>query len=117
MVSEQALIQFTDAAKGKLAEVLEEQDAKGSFLRIAATQNTDGGIEYEFGLEEESGEGDQIIESSELKALVDSESVPLLTGSSIDYVEGFERSGFVITNPNFSGGGCACGGGGCGCRG
>ncbi len=48
-----------------------------------------------------------------IKFLIDDESAPLLEGSSIDYVEGFERSGFVISNPNFASG-CACGGGGCG---
>ena len=117
MVSETTLIEFTDAATSKLIEVLKEQEAEGSFLRIAATQNSDGGVEYEFGLEEEAGEGDSVIETGQIKALIDSESAQLLTGSSIDYVEGFQRSGFVISNPNFSGGGCACGGGGCGCGG
>ena len=36
-----------------------------------------------------------------------------------DFVEGFERSGFVISNPNFQQEGCGCGngGGGCGCGG
>jgi len=118
MVAEQqAVIEFTEAASTKLVEVLKEQDAVDSYLRIAVAQNPGGGIEYVFGLEEEAGENDSIIESGAIKALVDSDSTPLLIGSSIDYVEGFARSGFVISNPNFQGGGCACGGGGCGCGG
>ena len=115
--SVQTVIEFTDAATSKLVEVLKEQEAVDSYLRIAVTQNPNGGIEYVFGLEEEAGESDAVIESGDIKALVDADSSPLLTGSSIDYVEGFERSGFVISNPNFAGGGCACGGGGCGCGG
>ena len=43
MVSETTLIEFTNAATSKLIEVLKEQEAEGSFLRIAATQNADGG--------------------------------------------------------------------------
>ena len=118
MVAEhQTVVEFTDAASTKLVEVLKEQDAVDSYLRIAVTQNPAGGIEYVFGLEEEAGDSDSIIESGSIKALVDADSAPLLLGSSIDYVEGFERSGFVISNPNFQGGGCACGGGGCGCGG
>lgn len=118
MVAEkQAIIEFTDAASAKLVEVLKEQDAVDSYLRIAVTQTPNGGIEYVFGLEEEAGETDSIIDSGAVKALVDADSTDLLAGSSIDYVEGFERSGFVISNPNFQGGGCACGGGGCGCGG
>ena len=118
MVSEQqAVVEFTEAATTKLVEVLKEQDAVNAFLRIAVTQNAGGGIEYVFGLEEEAGESDSVIESGPIKALVDEDSAMLLSGSSIDYVEGFQRSGFVISNPNFMGGGCACGGGGCGCGG
>jgi iron-sulfur cluster assembly protein len=118
MVSEQqATIEFTEAAQAKLADVLKEQNAADSYLRIAVTQNPSGGIEYVFGLEDEAGENDSVISSGLIKALVDEDSAPLLEGSSIDYVEGFQRSGFVISNPNFAGGGCACGGGGCGCGG
>ena len=111
-----SLIQLTDAATAKLKEVLKEQDAEDSYLRIAVTQSPQGGIEYVFGLEDEPAENDTVIETGDVKAVVDSDSSALLEGSSIDYVEGFQRSGFVISNPNFQGG-CACGGGGCGCSG
>ena len=116
VIENQQIVAFTEAASTKLSEVLKEQDAEGSYLRIAVTQNPAGGVEYVFGLEEEAGEDDQTVESGSIRALIDEDSAPLLDGSSIDYVEGFQRSGFVISNPNFAGG-CACGGGGCGCSG
>ena len=112
MVSSTTVVEFTEAATTKLLEVLKEQDAEGQYLRIAVATADNGGIEYVFGLEETPAENDAIIEGT-VKALVDDESAPMLEGSSIDYVEGFERSGFVISNPNFSSG-CGCGGGGCG---
>ena len=111
MVSSTTLLEFTDAATKKLLEVLDEQDAKGQYLRIAVITEPGGGVDYQFGLEESPLETDKIIEGT-VKVLIDDESAPLLEGSSIDYVEGFERSGFVISNPNFASG-CACGGGGC----
>ena len=117
VIENQQIVAFTEAASTKLSEVLKEQNAEGSYLRIAATQNPSGRVEYVFGLEEEPGEDDRVIEAGGVRALVDEDSVPLLDGSTIDYVEGFQRSGFVISNPNFAGGGCACGGGGCGCSG
>jgi iron-sulfur cluster assembly protein len=110
MVSSTTVVEFTDAATSKLLEVLKEQDAEGQYLRIAVATAEHGGVEYVFGLEETPSENDTIVEGV-VKALVDDESAPMLEGSSIDYVEGFERSGFVISNPNFSSG-CACGGGG-----
>jgi iron-sulfur cluster assembly protein len=112
MVSSTTVLEFTDAATNKLLEVLKEQDAEGQYLRIAVATDEHGGVEYVFGLEETPPENDTIVEGV-VNALVDDESAPMLEGSSIDYVEGFERSGFVISNPNFSSG-CACGGGGCG---
>jgi iron-sulfur cluster assembly protein len=112
MVNSTTVVEFTEAATNKLLEVLKEQDAEGQYLRIAVATDDHGGIEYVFGLEETPSETDTVIEGT-VKALVDAESSPMLEGSSIDYVEGFERSGFVITNPNFSY--CwGCGGGGCG---
>ena len=117
MVSSATVVEFTEAATTKLLEVLKEQDAEGQYLRIAVATADNGGIEYVFGLEETPAEKDTIIEGT-VKALVDEESTPMLEGSSIDYVEGFERSGFVISNPNFSSGcGCGGGGGGGGCGG
>lgn len=116
VIEDQQIVAFTEAAATKLTEVLKEQDAAESYLRIAATQSPSGGVEYVFGLEDEAGEDDRTVESGGVRALIDEDSVPLLDGSSIDYVEGFQRSGFVISNPNFAGG-CACGGGGCGCSG
>ncbi|MCZ6538801.1 MAG: iron-sulfur cluster assembly accessory protein [Chloroflexi bacterium] len=113
MVTSKTVLEFTDAATTKLLEVLDEQDAAGQYLRIAVITAPHGGIDYQFGLEESPSESDRVIEGA-VKVLVDDESAPLLEGSSIDYVEGFERSGFVISNPNFASG-CACGGGGCGC--
>ncbi len=117
MTNEQstAIVSFTPAALDKLAEVMAEQDASESYLRISASATPQGGVEYAFGLEDEATEDDTSVEEGLVKALVDEGSIPLIAGSSIDYVEGFQRSGFVISNPNFSGGGCACGGGGCGC--
>ena len=118
------LISFTEAAASKINEVLGEQGNKESYLRISLTMSESGGACYEFGLENEANTSDTVINSNGVKAVVDSGSVPLISGSNIDYVEGMQRSGFVISNPNIpsaggggcgSGGTCACGSGGGGC--
>ena len=113
------IITFTEAAASKINEVLDEQGNEESYLRITLTMGENGGAGYEFGLEDKASESDTIIESNGVKALIDSGSAPLISGASIDYVEGMQRSGFVISNPNMpsGGGGCACGGGGCRCGG
>ncbi len=108
------MIEFTETAKSKLQEFMQEQSANESYLRINVTKGENDGPMYNFALEDSLGENDAVVEGN-VKALVDKESIPLIQGSSIDYVEGMHRSGFVISNPNFASG-CACGGS-CGCGG
>ena len=115
MTEKQAqLVEFSDTAKEKLAEFLKEQGAESAYLRINVSPRPEGGAFYEFGVEDQAGDSDSILNDT-VRTLAYTESAELLRGASIDYVETMQRSGFVISNPNFAG--CACGGGGCGCGG
>ena len=129
------LIDMTETATSKIKEVLEEQEINNSYLRIQMTSNEHGAPGYAFGLEEKPSQDDTVVDLGDFKALIDPGTLPLISGSNIDYVEGLHRSGFIITNPNIptgggcggggcggggggcggGGGGCGCGGGGCGC--
>ena len=42
VIENQQIVAFTEAAATKLSEVLKEQDAEGSYLRIAVTQSPAG---------------------------------------------------------------------------
>ncbi len=127
-----SLIQVSELAAQKLSEILNEQEEDGGMLRVMVTPTPTGGFQHVLGVETEPKDDDIVIESFNVKVVVDGESAPLLEGAEIDYVDGLMRSGFVISNPNIEasgggcGGGCACGaggggggcgGGGCGCGG
>ena len=106
-------IEVTPQAAEKLEAVIKEQGGDATLLRVMVTPGQNGGFQYALGVEKEAGEDDFVIDTDTIQVLVDQESAPLIEGAQIDYVEGLMRSGFVISNPNFtSGGGCACGGGG-----
>ena len=114
------LIEVTPLAAEKLQAVLSEHGEEGSLLRVMATSGPHGGIQYMMGVEKEPKEGDVVVDAETVRILVDNESLPLIEGAQIDYLDGLMRSGFVISNPNLQhgeGGGCACGGGGGGCGG
>ena len=120
MTTETPTIEVTDSAAEKLREVLDEQNKSAGMLRIMVMPSSGcgGGLQYVLGVEDAAEEDDMIIKTSKVDILIDSQSAPLIDGSSIDYVDGLMRSGFVISNPNTPAtGGCACGGGGCGCGG
>ena len=108
------LIEVTPLAAQKLQDVVKDQGEEGSLLRVMVMPGHNGGMQYMLGVEKEAKEDDFVIDTDTIQVLVDAESAPLIEGAQIDYVEGLMRSGFVISNPNLQGGGCACGGGGCG---
>lgn len=113
----QELLEVSNLAAEKFQDILKEQGDEDGMLRVMVMPGPQGGIQYMLSVENEVGEDDLVVDTSTIQVLVDSDSAPLLDGSTIDYMEGLMRSGFVISNPNFQGGGgggCACGGGGCG---
>ena len=113
----QELLEVSDLAAEKFQDILKEQGDEDGLLRVMVMPGPQGGIQYMLSVEKEAGDDDLVVDTSTIQVLVDSDSAPLLDGSTIDYMEGLMRSGFVISNPNFQGeggGGCACGGGGCG---
>ena len=113
------MITVSELAAQKLREILQEEGQPKASLRVMVTPGPHGGAGYMLALEDQQKEDDQVVHSNGVNIVVDSESVPLVDGAEIDYVEGLMRSGFVINNPNFvmeEGGGCACGGN-CACGG
>ncbi len=118
MLDSEQIVSYTEIASEKLKEIMKEQGSEESYLRVSIDETANGGFEYVFGLVEKP-ESNDIILDSVIKTVVDPDSLKFVEGSNIDYVEGFQRSGFVISNPNFKqeGGGCGGGGGACGCGG
>ena len=109
------LLEVSELAAQKFQDILEEEGEGEGLLRVMVMPGPQGGIQYMLSVEAEVGEDDFVIDTNQIQVLVDADSAPLLDGSTIDYMEGLMRSGFVISNPNFQGGGgCGCGGGGCG---
>ena len=115
------MLEVTPIAEEKLKEVLDQQDEKGSWLRVIAMPSGNG-AQYMLTLEKETQEDDTEMQLDGIKFLMDSDSMPFLDEATIDFVEDLTRTGFVISNPKFASGGCgsdgcACGGHGCACGG
>ena len=115
------ILEVSALAAEKFHDILKEQGEDNGMLRVMVMPGAQGSMQYVLSVEQEAGDDDLVIDTNTIQVLVDADSAPLLDGSQIDYVEGLMRSGFVISNPNYQGGGgCACGGGGgggCGCGG
>jgi iron-sulfur cluster assembly protein len=77
-------------------------------LRVRVVPGGCSGFQYSLNIEEESRQGDFILNEHGVRLFVDMFSAQYLNGVQIDYVTGVMGSGFTFTNPNATGS-CGCG--------
>jgi iron-sulfur cluster assembly protein len=123
------MLTLSQAASRKIEEVIAQQREHGANvvgLRLSAYPGGCSGHQYGMSLADRTEDGDWVGEFGGVKVVVDRQSLALLEGVSIDYVETPQAQGFTISSPNA----CACGcgaspaedatgqaDGGCGCCG
>ena len=93
-------IDLTDAAAAKIREQLPPENAGGA-LRLAAQRLENGDFHYAMGFDDERREGDRREEVRGVPVVVGRESLPLVRGLTVDFVElepGQAR--FIFLNPN-----------------
>jgi len=99
---------FTDAAAGKVAELIREEANPQLKLRVFVSGGGCSGFQYGFTFDENVEEGDTLVANGGVTLLIDPMSIQYLTGAEIDYREDLEGSQFVIRNPNATTT-CGCG--------
>ena len=77
-------------------------------LRVRVVPGGCSGFQYSLNIEEQSREGDFILDEKGVRMFVDMFSAQYLNGVEIDYVTGVMGSGFTFKNPNATGS-CGCG--------
>jgi iron-sulfur cluster insertion protein len=102
------MIEITDNAKSKIADLLAEENNPALALRTFVQGGGCSGFQYGFTFDEEQNEDDFVIEEPGFKILVDSMSMQYLTGATIDFKEDLYGSAFSIKNPNAQST-CGCG--------
>ncbi|WP_244287858.1 Fe-S cluster assembly scaffold SufA [Labrenzia sp. 011] len=99
---------LTDAAAGRVRELVENSDGKAIGLRVGIKTGGCAGMEYTMDLVEEARAGDDVIEDKGVKLFVDPSAVLFLLGTEMDFEVTKFRSGFVFRNPNEVSA-CGCG--------
>ena len=104
-----APVTLSDAAVGKVEAVLAaEEGGETLALRVAVKPGGCSGYSYEMFFDSEVMSDDVVREFGTVKVIVDGASAELLSGSTLDYEDGLQSSGFHITNPNATRT-CGCG--------
>ena len=91
---------FTDAAAGKVGELIREEANPSLKLRVFVSGGGCSGFQYGFTFDENMEEGDFCVENRGVQLLVDPMSAQYLMGAEIDYKEDLQGAQFVIRNPN-----------------
>ena len=104
----ESIINVTEAAAGKIRELLAEEGKAESGLRVFVQGGGCSGFQYGLMIEESGGVGDQQYESNGVRLFIDPVSISYLRGAEVDFVDTITGGGFTIKNPNATST-CGCG--------
>jgi iron-sulfur cluster insertion protein len=107
VISERRII-ITDSAAQRIAALKAQEEAEGSFLRIAVSGGGCSGFQYGLSFDEETNADDVVFEHGGVRVVVDDVSLDLLNGAEVDFVEDLMGASFQIRNPNAASS-CGCG--------
>src|SRR3954453_9034870 len=103
------LIKVTENASRKLNSLLEKQGrAANGALRVAVIGGGGAGLQYKMDLVDGPANRDIMVESSNVRVVVDPKSALFVSGSLLDYSDDLQKGGFKVTNPNAVAH-CSCG--------
>ena len=103
------LVSLTPVAAEKIRQLLaEEPDGQTLVLRVAIQGGGCSGFQYGLGFDSGPAEGDIELQLEGVNVVVDPFSAPYLQGSTVDFLNTIQESGFKVENPNAVAS-CGCG--------
>jgi iron-sulfur cluster assembly accessory protein len=102
------MITMTNQAASQLQSLFLEQNLPEHGLRVFVQGGGCAGLQYGMAFENDSREGDTVLEVKGVHLFVDPFSAQYLEGACIDYQDTLAGSGFRVDNPNVIAS-CACG--------
>ena len=103
-------LNVTEAAAEEIKKFMagEEGLPETAGLRVRVVPGGCSGFQYSLNIEEDSRQGDYVLDQNGVRLFVDMFSAQYLNGVEIDYVTNVMGAGFTFKNPNATGS-CGCG--------
>ena len=101
-------MKVTERAAEKLKQLLSRQGRAQGALRVAVIGGGCSGLQYKMDLVDGPANRDILVESNQVRVVVDPKSALFVSGSLLDYSDDLQRGGFKVTNPNAVAH-CSCG--------
>lgn len=100
-------VTLSPSAAARVAAIAQKQ-GKPAILRLAVEGGGCSGFQYRFGLADAPEPDDLMVETDGAALVIDSVSLDLVAGCTVDFVESLGGSAFRVENPQASAG-CGCG--------
>jgi iron-sulfur cluster assembly accessory protein len=107
-IGNERLIKVTENASRKLNALLEKQGRTTGALRVAVIGGGCSGLQYKMDLVDGPANRDIMVQSANVRVVVDPKSALFVSGSLLDYSDDLQKGGFKVTNPNAVAH-CSCG--------
>ncbi|MBM3140538.1 MAG: iron-sulfur cluster assembly accessory protein [Chloroflexi bacterium] len=103
------MVTITERAASRARQLLAERGHAEGMLRLFVVGGGCSGYQYGMAIADAADADDRVVETeSGVRVVVDTDSIRMISGAEIDYVEDLMKSGFTIYNPNAVAA-CACG--------
>jgi iron-sulfur cluster insertion protein len=102
------ILNLTESAARRIAELRRAERNDALMLRIAVSGGGCSGFQYGFSFDDKVNGDDLTFRRDDVTVVVDDTSLDLLAGAEIDYVEELIGASFQVKNPNASSS-CGCG--------
>ena len=97
----ETLIKVLDGASNKLRSLLEKPGRLDhGALRVAVIGGGCSGLQYKMDRVDGPANRDIMVESNEVRVVIDPKSALFVTGSELDFSDDLQQGGFKVTNPN-----------------
>jgi len=104
-----ALITVTRPAAERIHELLEKEGKLATHgLRMKVIGGGCSGLRYELAFDDQRNDGDSEIKAHGISVIVDEKSALYVMGTTLDFVDTLQETGFKMGNPNASTT-CGCG--------
>jgi len=107
-IGNEKLIKVTETAARRLSLLLEKQGRPQGALRLAVIGGGCSGLQYKMDLVEGPAPRDILVQSYNVRIVVDPKSALFVSGSVLDFSDDLQKGGFKVTNPNAVAH-CSCG--------
>src|SRR5690625_42879 len=93
---------LSESAAKRIAFLVAQEEEPGVMLRVTVSGGGCSGFRYDFSFDSSINEDDRVFERDGAKVVLDEDSLDILSGSLVNFVDDLMGAYFTIENPNAS---------------